>query len=96
MTTYIITEKDTGCPHSCIVSSVDAEIAVPDGDNDYQYFIVADSEIAKQIMILRILQELYQRQIHNCMVEMIGIHISKKMKAVLKLLTKENKVIIHK
>lgn len=96
MTGYIITEKDTGCAHSCHISDFDADIVIPDGDNNYQFLVAGRSQIENQIIILRLLEELYQKKIKNCTVQMIGITITKKMKAVLKLLSKENKVTICK
>ena len=96
MTNYIITEKDTGCAHSCHISEFDADIVIPDGENTYQFLVVGSSQIEKQIIILRLLQELYQKKISNCTVQMIGITITKKMKAMLKLLSKENKITICK
>lgn len=96
MTGYIITEKDTGCAHSCHISEFDADIVIPDGDNTYQFLVVGRSQIEKQIIILRLLEELYQKGIKNCTVQLIDIAITKKMKSLLKLISKENKVTICK
>ena len=45
---------------------------------------------------LRLLEELYQKGIKNCTVQLIDIAITKKMKSLLKLISKENKVTICK
>lgn len=99
MIAYVITQKDTGCPHSCRLLHFDDPIVIPDPDiytdARYQFFVNAPSSIEKQILIMRILQELYEKQVGGCEIHLIGIQITRKIQAVLKLLSVENKVEIY-
>ena len=100
MITYVITQKDTGCPHSCRLLHFDDPIVIPDPDiyTDvrYQFFVDVPSSIEKQILTMRILQELYEKQVSSCEINLVGIQITKKIQAVLKLLSEKNKVEIYK
>lgn len=94
MRTYIITKKDTGCARSCAISDFDAEIVVPTDGEKYQYLITNGSRLGGQIITLRILRELCQRQIKDCAVVILGIPVTQKVRAALDLLLKNNKVVV--
>jgi len=92
---FIITKKDTGCPHSWTITECYNEIIVPYENKEYQYLIKTKSKIEEQIIVNHILQKLYISYIQNCIIQIIDISLSTQMLLTLELLSKSNMIDIR-
>lgn len=93
--TFILTSKDTGCPHSWTITDFDVDIIVPYQNKTYQYIIAAKSSFEEQIIATRILEEFFQLRVKNCKIEIVDIPLSKRMQIFLEFLAADNTVKIR-
>lgn len=92
---FIITRKDTGCPHSWTITEFDVDIIVPDENKTYQYVISAKTSLEEQIIVTRILEEFFQQHMRHCNIQIIDIPLSRRMRTLLEQLSKDNTIRVN-
>lgn len=92
---YIITRTEQYCTYQVRLHNYDDVIMVLKEPHEYEYFITADTRAVTNILILRILEELYQSDVTGSYIRLIDIDISPQMSQIISLLSACNQVTVE-
>ena len=96
MATYIITNIDTWCSRSVELTRYDDNIIVKTEPHEYQYLINVKSKYEENILVIRVLQELFRKNVCNNTIKLINIELGKHASMIIDVLKNNNAIEVYK